>query len=236
MKNMIKLQGWTDEVIIGLVMVCFAMFSLIVLSTQVGQILLGFGLIYLIAVSLGKDKQQSYAYQIVKTNKDLVETIGVSIAAFFGFTLLSDFLMGHVPQWIFSQGSSVSLYSAAMQPIVTINTPLVQMLIWGFLIPILENCFFVGVIGFLIAYLMGLHKQKFNIASVGTWVAILLVGAIAASFHFISQLLTPELLMMDMVLFGTGMLLALKYNVLKHGIIIHIMLNAIAMGLRLGWF
>ena len=104
---MIKLQGWTDEVIIGLVMVCFAMFSLIVLSTQVGQILLGFGLIYLIAVSLGKDKQQSYAYQIVKTNKDLVETIGVSIAAFFGFTLLSDFLMGHVPQWIFSQGSSV---------------------------------------------------------------------------------------------------------------------------------
>lgn len=232
---MITIQKWTDEIIVGLVMVCFAMFSLIVLSAQVGQILLGFGLIYLIAITASKNESRTkgYAYQIIKSNKDMLETIAVTLVAFFGFVIISDVLMAQIP---FLLGSSISLYSAALQPIITINTPIVQFFIWGILIPVLENCFFVGVIGYIIARALKLHEQKFNILSVGTWVAVVLVGFIAASFHFISQLLTPELLFMDVALFSIGMFLALKYDVLKHGIFVHIILNAIAMGLRIGWF
>lgn len=228
----INLKGMGDEIIVGLAMVCFAMFAMIVLSSMVGQILLGFGLVYLIAIVAGKGKglYKGYAYQIIRTNKDLLETLAVVFGGFIVFTLLSDVLMGMVP----NVGSSISLYSAALQPVVTINTPIVQMLIWGVMIPILENCFFIGVIGYMIS-VKGLGLYTFQPYSAGTWISVILVGAIAASFHFISQLLTPELLLMDMVLFGLGMFLALKYNVLKHGIGIHIILNSIAIGLRIGW-
>ena len=116
--------------------------------------------------------------------------------------------------------------------IITIDTPIVKFAIWGILIPVLETFLFIGVVGFLLARQLKVKGLETNRPD--TYIIIVLVGAIAAVFHLVSQLTMPELLIMDTILFGAGMGLTLKYNELKQAAFLHIFVNSAAMLVRLG--
>lgn len=214
-----SVSGTLDDTRIAWVLVIFSVFSLVVLSQYIGIILLAYSLLYLIAIS----RKPVFAFQLSSKPAKLLSFIAIPAAMFFVLVIVSDFVIGSL-----NLGSSLALYSSALQPIVTIDTPVVRFLIWGVLIPILETCFFIGIIGYLISGKLKV-REKLDLGKFDTYFVMAMVGVIAAVFHIVAQLTTPELLVMDVMLFSASMGVTLYYQELKQAMMFHIFLNSAAM-------
>lgn len=214
-----SISGVVDDTKLALVLLVFAVFAMTVLSFQIGVALVVYAFIYLWAIS----RKPVWGYQFSKNPTTLLALLGIPAAIFLGYVFINDIIIGSL-----GFGSSLQLYSTSLQAIVTIDTPIVRFFIWGVLIPILETMFFVGVIGFFLAKQLGV-ESKLITNKLDTWVVVGLVGLIAAVFHIVSQLTAPELLIMDVILFGICMTMTLKFQDLKQAAIFHIIINSVVM-------
>ena len=213
-----NISGTEDDTKIAIISVVLGLFALVVLSPTVGIILFAYGITYAVLIS----RKPPFAYQFSRSPRNLMNLLGIPVAVFLVFVFVNDFIVGN-----FNFGSSLALYSSALSPIITIDTPIVKFAIWGILIPVLETFLFIGVVGFMLAKQLKVTGLQTN--RIDTYIIIAVVGAIAAVFHLVSQLTMPELLIMDMILFGAGMGLTLKYQELKQAAFLHIFVHSAAM-------
>lgn len=223
-----NLAGLDNDIQITILVLIFGAFAHVVLSQFVGSILLTYAIIYGIAIVATRRSGSKYAFQWSRQPRDLSKMVGIVFAIFIVFVFVSEIVMQ-----TFSLGSSLLLYSSAFNPILTIDTPAIKMLIWGIIIPVLETMFFIGVVGFFLAKIS--KTNRFDLRNVNMYIIILSVAAVAALFHIVSQFLQPGPLIMDMILFGTGMFMTFYYQELKQAALLHIFVNVVAMAVLLKW-
>jgi membrane protease YdiL (CAAX protease family) len=210
--------NWRDEKEILIVTLIISLFILVTLSQTVGTIYTFFLTLYFLLI------KTPYTVQIskkpFKIPDFLVPVLGMGAFLF----ITGSFITGSV----FSVFEILASYTTVT---FLIDIPWVKFVVWGIFIPFAETLFFLGVI---LPYL----RRKLNVKkgiNIDSILLILMIGSIAALFHIVSQLMSNEALLMDIIFFGVSSLVVLQYDELKQAFIMHAVLNSITMAMLLGW-
>jgi len=221
--------SWNDEKILVGVLGIFSMFSLLVLSRDIGII---FGLMTLwYALLVFKSGNFIRALPFSKGKLDLLQAATIGGIGASVFLFLSTF----INQNMFSTLDILALNKSVF---ISINEPVVQLIIWGFYIPLVESAFFFG---FIFPYVMkGFKTIKFKVENINSWIAIIFIGALVSLFHLAVRVTlgSPELtnlaLLTDVMFFSLSGFLALKYMEWKQLGFMHIIINTAVVLLSLG--
>jgi len=102
---------------------------------------------------------------------------------------------------------------------ISLANPVLKALIWIFFIPLAETLFFMGVV-------FGYIKYKSRTAG---GLSFLVFGVVIALFHVLSQNMTQEILLIDIVFGAISGFFVLKYGELKQAFWIHVFANLIGV-------
>ncbi len=224
----------SDEKTLLKVVFIFSLFTIIVISSTVGLALMGFGLLYMILIYGEKNS----VFEFSRGGKyDWGKTFGFALILTFTFMVGSAGIFSVVNQQPFNLMSTIDLLSSPNRVPITIDNPIIRILIWGITIPVLESLFFLGVIGKQLANFLkvkGLDLK--NGRAINTLIVILMVGASATVFHLAADVTTETALMVDFLFFSFSMAIVLKLQELKQATAVHGIINTFKMILQLGLF
>jgi len=223
-------MSWNDEKILVGILGIFSMFSLLVLSRDIGII---FGLMTLwYAMLVFKSGNFIRPVPFSKGKLDLFKSLMIGGIGALVFLFLSTF----INQNMFSTLDILALNKSVF---ISINEPTVQLIIWGFYIPLVESAFFFG---FIFPYVMkGFKISKFKMDNMNSWLSIIFIGALVSLFHLAVRVTlgSPELtnlaLLTDIMFFSLSGFLALKYMEWKQLGFMHIIINSLTVAMSLGW-
>lgn len=142
---------------------------------------------------------------------------------------LSVFLWASISTGLFSVNAFSALASVGK---FGIDNPLMLLLIWGIVIPLVENGFFFGV---LFKFISEKARSSNRLQDIGTIVTICVVAASATLFHVSVRGLSDAALMIDLLFFGiSGVLVVVSRNIQASGYA-HILVNSIVVATSIGW-
>ena len=225
------MNSLSDEKTLLKVVFIFSLFTIIVISSTVGLALMGFGLLYMILIYGEKNS----VFEFSKGRYDWGKTFGFGLILTFGFMVGSAGIFSVISQQPFDMFSTIKLLSSQSGVPITIDNPIVRLLIWGITIPVLESLFFLGVIGKQLANFLkvkGLDLK--NGRAINTLIVILMVGASATVFHLAADVTTETALFVDFLFFSFSMAIVLKLDELKQATALHGIINIFKTAQELG--
>ena len=217
--------NWEDERTLVIVILIFAVFTAVVLSSYIGVVFLGYGLLYYI--SLGSRNVYEFSIKRMQWGK----SIFLGLFVLFAFLVISatynSFLTGE-----FNLFSSVQSMSSPSYIPLTLENPVIKFLIYGVTIALLETLFILGFVGKFLANKLNVHK--FNLYNMNMWICVAMVGAISVLLHLASGAISELNLIMDFIFFSVSMLSTIYFNELKQAGIAHVGINSMQVLRTLG--
>lgn len=196
---------WMDEKELVVVSLIASILFMTVLDLALGVIYTGMIIVYYIFM------KEPWSYQFSRDRKYFSPSILIiAIIGVMAYYLIADVL--HLPI------QTYSLIGFSITDIALTN-PILKSLIWIFFISLAETLFFFGI-------LFGYIRYKSKKAGIITYIVF---GVMIALFHILSQKMTQETLLIDMI-FGTiSGVTVVKYNELKYAYYIHLIANLIGI-------
>jgi len=203
-------MSWTDEKNLVIATIIASSLIMVTLSLEIGIIAIMFSWIYF------KFKYIEFS----KTGKFF--SPDVILAVLFGvgaYNILSVF---------FSVANPFSVFATFSE--FTLDNPLIKMVVWGVLLPLVETLFFYG---FLTPALLRRLNMPLKI-TVETAVICFLVSIGISVYHLKSQIITSDNITADILFFTVSGLMVLFFNELKQSYYFHSAINIISMATKLG--
>jgi hypothetical protein len=216
---------WNDEHTLVTVILIFAVFTTVVLSSYIGGVFLAYGLLYYFSIG----SKNVYQFSIKKPEWKK--------ALFYGGAVLLLFLMvsasyNSILTGQFNLYSSVQTMSSPSYMPLTLENPAIRFIVYGISISLLETLFILGFVGKFLAN--KLKVFKFNIHDMNMWVCVVMIGAFSVLLHLASGAISEASLMMDFIFFSVSMLAVIYFNEMKQAGVAHVWINSMQVLRTLG--
>lgn len=155
-------------------------------------------------------------------------------------------IVGGIALWLLISSYAMNYFGAVTtisrpQSIITIlasntqipyvsDNPYIYLFVFGFLIPIAESMFFLGV---LLPYIEKKFMLKGKIERI--IITSIVIGSIVSLWHLTSHIFSDQALMADFIFFAISSVVVLNDRELRTGILLHIFANTLIILSTLGW-
>ncbi len=223
---MVLIGRLTDEKDLVIVALIAALFIATTLSFEVGILFIAMIITYGIALNQGRGR----IYEIIKGKAAIPSSI-VLAAVFVGiWYFISQVALSVVGP---PGADTFSVLAAAVNIPFTIDSPIVQVLVWGIFIPFAETVFFLGV---ALKFIQKKAKAKEKLNDISTWVGIIGIGALVSLFHVVVRLFNDSALIVDFAFFALSAAFVIQQRgELKGPLFAHIIVNVAVMSTIVGF-
>lgn len=217
--------NWEDERTLTTVILIFAVFTAVVLSSYIGVVFLGYGLLYYISIG----SKNVYQFSIKGINWRNTLLYGGLVLFIF---LIVSAAYNSILTGQFDLFSSVQSMSSPSYIPLTLENPIIRFLIYGVSIALLETLFILGFVGKFLANKLKVHK--FNLHDMNMWILVAMIGAFSVLLHLASGAISEVNLIMDFIFFSVSMLATVYFNEMKQAGMAHVGINSMQVLRTLG--